>query len=366
MIVEGALIDADGVRRGYVRLRRGRIVETGTIGTDSGRGRERRIRGIVLPESVNGHTHVGDAVATAEPPHLPLARIVAPPDGMKFRLLRESPTAAKEAAMRRALDLAAAGGTGAILDFREEGLEGAVALRRAARGRPIRAVLLGRPLARPIDAGELGRLLRVADGIGLSSAREETAATRATVARACRTHGKRYALHASEAVRENVDAYLRPRPDLLVHMSRATPEDLEVVAGERVPVAVCPRSNALFGRVPDLAGLERAGVEFFLGTDNAMFAAPSMFRELEFAYTICRMRRRPVDPAVLLRAAFVRPWAWVGAPERARLTEANPGCPIVLRLPEEHPEYQVVTRGSEHLMVRPASAGGTAGPHEDR
>ncbi|MHB8352123.1 MAG: amidohydrolase family protein [Thermoplasmata archaeon] len=362
MIVQGALLDASGARRGYVRLRNGRIVETGAIGTDSSRGRERRIHGIVLPESVNAHSHLGDAVGSAEPPHLPLARIVAPPDGMKFRLLRESPGPAKEAAMRRALDLAVAGGTGAILDFREEGVEGAEALRRAARGRSIRTILLGRPLARPIDRGELDRLLRISDGVGLSSAREEDAATRQIVARACRAQGKRYALHASEAVRESIDSYLRPRPDLLVHMFRASAEDLEAVAREQVPVAVCPRSNALFGRVPDLAGFERAGVRFFLGTDNAMFAAPSMFRELEFAYAVCRLRRRPVAPEVLVHAAFTRPWEWLGEPNRARLSEENPGCPIVLRLPEEHPEYQVVTRGSEHLMVRPASGGRSREP----
>ncbi len=359
--MQGALIDAEGVRRGYVRLRHGRIVETGAIGTDSSRGRETRRRGIVLPPSVNAHTHLGDAVASAEPMAGPLSRIVAPPDGLKFRILRDTPGPLKEAAMRRALAGAAAGGTGAVVDFREEGIAGTEALRRAARGLPIRAVALGRPLRRPVDPGELDRLLGAADGVGLSSAREEDAAARAAVARACRRLGKRYALHASETVREPVDDYLRPRPDLLVHMSRATPEDLQAVAAAGVPVAVCPRSNALFGRFPDLAGFGRAGVRFFLGTDNAMFEAPSMFRELEFAYTAARLRRRPVAPELLLRAAFLAPWEWLGAPAVARLTEANPVAPVVLALPEEHPEYQVVARGSENLMwPRPARGGAGA------
>src|SRR4029077_4852398 len=57
MIIEGAILDADGARSGYVRFREGEVVEVGQIGTDSTRGRVRRRRGIVFPRLVNGHTH---------------------------------------------------------------------------------------------------------------------------------------------------------------------------------------------------------------------------------------------------------------------------------------------------------------------
>lgn len=338
---------------GYLRLRHGRIVETGAIGTDSTRGREKRVRGIAVPAPVNAHTHLGDAAFGAEPPAGPVSRIVAPPDGIKFRILAATPPEAKEAAMRSALASMAAEGTGAVVDFREEGVEGVRALRRASRGLPIEVVALGRTVGRPLGAEEIASLLAIADGVGVSSAREVDRADRERLAAACRRLGRRYALHASEVVREPVDSYLHPRPDLLVHMFRATEEDLAAVAEAGVSVAVCPRSNALFGRSPQLLRLERAGVRTLLGTDNAMFSAPSLYRELEFAYLTARWRRRSVTPRLLVRAAFHAPWEWLGRPDRARLVPGPAGgAPRLFRLPTHDPEYQIVTRAAEHLMVR--------------
>ncbi|HEV2317218.1 MAG TPA: amidohydrolase family protein [Thermoplasmata archaeon] len=361
MIVEGALVDSEGAHSGYLRIKSGRIVERGAIGTDSTRGRERRVRGIALPAPVNSHTHLGDAAFGREPPAGPVSRIVAPPHGVKFRVLSATPPAAKRAAIREALGRMVREGVGAVVDFREEGLPGIETLRAAAKGLPIEVIALGRPLARPLERGELDRLLARADGVGLSSAREEDLPTRTAIASACRTRGKRYALHASEVVREPVDAYLRPRPDLLIHMFRATEPDLRAVAEENVAVAVCPRSNALFGHVPDFRRFERAGVRVLLGTDNAMFSAPSMLRELEFAYASQRLLRRPVSPSFLVRAAFLEPWKWLGQPERSRLDAGNPAPPLVLRLPVDDPEYQVVTRAADHLIIRSAT-GGVRGP----
>jgi len=125
------------------------------------------------------------------------------------------------------------------------------------------------------------------------------------------------------------------------------------VAEARVTVAVCPRSNALFGRQPDLAAMERLGVRVLLGTDNAMFQAPSIWRELEFAYVGTRLRRRPASAAFLARAALVEPWRWLRTPAAARIAPGSPAVPLVLRLPPDDPAYQVVTRTTEHVIVRP-------------
>jgi len=192
----------------------------------------------------------------------------------------------------------------------------------------------------------------VSDGVGLSSARDETDETRRTVARACRAAGKPFALHASEAVREKPDRYLDPHPDLLIHLAKATVDDLMAVREDGVAVAVCPRSNALFARQPDLQSMERLGLSVLLGTDNAMFHAPSLWREMEFGYVASRMRRRPVSAGFLARAALVEPWKWLGEPECALVVPEMPVRPVVLRLPPDDPAYQVVTRTTEHLMVR--------------
>jgi cytosine/adenosine deaminase-related metal-dependent hydrolase len=351
MLVEGAILDAEGPRPGYVLVRSGKVREVGALGTDSTRGRERKVRGIVIPRPVNGHTHLGDAVSVREPPAGPIAALVRPPDGYKFRLLAGASRDEKRRAFRGAFARMARDGVGAVVDFREEGPEGVRLLRAATRGSSVRAVILGRPLARPVDPRELSELLAVADGVGLSSAIEESRATRSRVAAACRFAGKRFGLHASESRREPPDTFLDPRPDLVVHLSHATDDDLAAVRDAGVTVAVCPRSNALFGRQPDLATMERLGVRVLLGTDNAMFHAPAIWRELEFAYVATRLRRRPVSAAFLARAALVEPWTWLGEPAAARVAPGMPVPPLVLRLPPDDPAYQVVTRATEHLIV---------------
>jgi cytosine/adenosine deaminase-related metal-dependent hydrolase len=243
-------------------------------------------------------------------------------------------------------------GVSATVDFREEGIEGVRLLRAAGRGLRLRTVALGRPLQRPIQPRELSALLEVADGVGVSSQSEESHDVRVAIARACRSKRKYFAMHASESVRERPESYLDPHPDLLVHLAKATPEDLAEVAEAKVTVAVCPRSNALFGRRPDLATFDRLGVRTLLGTDNAMFHSPSIWRELEFAYVTGRLARRPVRPEFLFRAAFVEPYRWLRTPDAARLDADGPVRPIAFRLPPDDPAYQIVARATEHLMVR--------------
>lgn len=350
MIVEGAVFDVDGARPAYVRFRKGRVVEVGTPGTDSRRGKERRIRGIVTPRPVNAHTHLGDAAAAREPPFAAVGEIVGP-RGLKFRRLAALTAEEKELAMRSALERMVREGIGAVVDFREEGVPGVEQLRRASKDLPIEVRVLGRPLRRPVEIGELSRLLRISEGIGVSSAREENSLTRTILANRAHRAGKWFALHASEEVRERPDAYLLPRPDLLVHLTKAAPDDLEAVAKARIPVAVCLRSNALFGRSPDLSAFARAGVRLLIGSDNAMLNAPSIFRETEFAYLSGRLLHHPVDPHYLARAAFVEPWLWLDEPGRARITPGMTGTPLALRLPPEDPAYQLVTRATEQLIV---------------
>jgi cytosine/adenosine deaminase-related metal-dependent hydrolase len=357
MLVEGAILDREGSRRAAVRLRAGRVVEVGLPGTMRKRRDERRVRGIVIPAPVNAHTHLGDAVSTREPPAGPVESLVAAPDGYKFRLLRDRSSAEKIRAMRSALRRARRDGVGTLVDFREEGAVGVRLLRTAATGSGIRTLILGRPLRRPVERTELTEVLDLGDGIGLSSARDETPETRELVARACRRSRKKYALHASEAAREPPDSFLRPRPDLLVHLAVATRDDLRTVAEAKVSVAVCPRSNALFQRQPDLQGMEQVGIRMMLGTDNAMFHAPSIWRELEFAYVATRLRGRPVSAAFLARSVLVEPYAWLGAADAASIAAGSPAVPLVLRLPPEDPAYQVVTRTTEHLIIRPDRVG---------
>jgi cytosine/adenosine deaminase-related metal-dependent hydrolase len=289
--LEGTVIRGESLEpvEGRVVVSDGRIEAVEAAPTDS--------TDVICPAFVNAHTHLGDSIAKEAGEGLSLDELVAPPDGLKHRLLRAASREGTAAAMARSLRFMRATGTGAFVEFREGGVEGVETIRdalalvadRGASGNgsgeggdgastwspavdgELRPVILGRETA---DA------MRVSDGFGASGARD---ADFAELRAATREAGKTFGIHAGERDPDDVDAALALEPDFLVHMTNATTEQLDRTGDAGLPVVCCPRSNLVTDvGVPPLAALaERTTVA--LGTDNAMLDSPSMFRELAFA-----------------------------------------------------------------------------------
>ncbi len=244
---------------------------------------------VILPAFVNAHTHIGDSIAKEAGEGLSLDELVAPPDGLKHRLLRAASHREKVAAMARTLRYMESTGTGTFIEFREGGIPGVKALRDALAG-------VGTEYdARDVDAVVLGRddpnVLDVADGYGASGARDgEFDSVRA----ATRAAGKTFGIHAGERDADDVNPAMDLDPDFLVHMVHAEPLHLERLEDRGTPVVVCPRSNLVTKvGVPPIRELaERTTVA--LGTDNVMLDSPSMFREMEFTAKLADLPAREV------------------------------------------------------------------------
>ncbi|MFB6079306.1 MAG: amidohydrolase family protein [Halarchaeum sp.] len=265
MEIEGTILagrDFEAVR-GRLVVEDGRIaaIEEASVESDD----------VVLPAFVNAHTHIGDSIAKDAGRGLSLEELVAPPDGLKHRLLREADRADLVRGMHRSLQYMAETGTAATLEFREGGVEGVTALREAAAGVDVDPFVLGRDDPDVLD---------VADGYGASGAND---ADFARERRAARDAGKFFAIHAGEVDDSDIHPALDLDPDLLVHMVHADDVHLDRVEDSETPIAVCPRSNLVtdvgLPDVPEL--LERTTVA--LGTDNVMLNSPSMFREMAYA-----------------------------------------------------------------------------------
>ncbi|HAJ37430.1 MAG TPA: hypothetical protein DCL15_17310 [Chloroflexi bacterium] len=276
---------------------------------------------LLCPMFVDAHTHVGDTGAKELGVGLSHAASVIPPDGLKHRFLRSVAPDQLMQMMRVGLIDMLQSGVIACADFREQGLSGVQALRQAAAGLPIRVVILGR-MDETVDVAEMERqahaLLSMADGLGV---RDVEAYPPELLAHLRRRYPDRlFAVHAAESAaaqaasvqatgRTQVARVLDWRPDLLVHLVHATPDDLAALAAAGAYGVACPRSNGILGvGLPDLARWRRHGLRFALGTDNVMFVAPDMLREMDFASRLGRgLAQDPtaVDHHLILRAATI-------------------------------------------------------------
>jgi cytosine/adenosine deaminase-related metal-dependent hydrolase len=226
---------------------------------------------IVMPAFVNAHTHIGDSIAKEAGAGLSLDELVAPPDGLKHRLLRETNRETKVDAMSRSLKQMEATGTASFIEFREGGADGVELLRDALARRQIDPVILGRETEAAMEAS---------DGFGASGARDGDFDQ---LRNATRRADKLFGIHAGERDASDIHPALDLDPDFLVHLVHAQDLHLDRIEDSEIPAVVCPRSNLVTNvGVPPIRQLtERTTVA--LGTDNVMTNSPSMFREMEFA-----------------------------------------------------------------------------------
>jgi cytosine/adenosine deaminase-related metal-dependent hydrolase len=287
MIVEGTVLRGPEFEpiEGRVVVEDGEITAVEETSVDSSK--------IILPAFVNAHTHIGDSIAKEAGGGLSLDELVAPPDGLKHRLLREASREEKVEAMHRSVRFMQESGTASFVEFREGGVEGVYALREAVEGLDVEPVILGRETVEAMEAS---------DGFGASGARDgEFGRERNATARA----GRLFGIHAGERDPTDINPALDLDPDFLVHVVHPEPLHLERLADSEMPVVVCPRSNLVTNvGVPPIADLvERTTVA--LGTDNVMLNSPSMFREMEFAAKLADVSAREVLRMATLHGAKI-------------------------------------------------------------
>lgn len=290
--IEGTILVGDGLDpvEGRIVLEAGVIVaiEEAAVASSA----------IICPAFVNAHTHVGDSVAKDAGTGLSLPELVAPPDGLKHRLLANADDATLVAAMGRSLRLMEQAGIGACYDFREGGTDGVALFRRAAANHRLDAIAFGRGPPEVLD---------VADGYGASGAAD---AEFEPVRRAARRANKPFAIHAGEVDGSDINAALDLQPDLLIHMVHPADLHLERLADAGTPVVCCPRANATTGvGLPPISTLAEC-TTVALGTDNVMVASPTMFREMAFASVVCG-----VPPRAALKMATVNAARILGRPD---------------------------------------------------
>ncbi len=280
---EGVILTDEGFVTGYLGCDQ-------QTGLEMGKGKAPKqpfVRGIITPAFVNAHTHIGDAFIRAKRITLPrdVKALVAPPDGLKHKLLRQATEQEIVQGMRTALQEMTTSGTSHFCDFREGGLAGVLQLRTAFRNRHIQPVIFSRPATMAYDKTEITQLLQNSSGIGVSGISDWRYAELEKIAFHTKAHHKMLALHASEVVREDIDAILDLKPDLLVHMIAASEADLERVQHEHIPVVLCPRSYAFYQLKTNFDLMKKHHLTLLLGTDNAMINTANIIEEVRLLHS---------------------------------------------------------------------------------
>lgn len=265
---------------------------------------------------VNAHTHIGDSFIEL-PPKLDITSLVGP-NGYKHKMLNSASEKIILKGMREAISVMKKDNIRAFFDFREGGIKGLELIRKIKKNN-IDSIVLSRPTDLNFSSNEMDLLLKNSHGIGLSAISDYPIDFIKKVAFYTKQKNKIFAVHVSERIREDIDTVLNLNPDFIVHMHRATKDDLEKVKKRNIPIVLAPRASLFFNIIPDIKRFVDLGIEWALGTDNGMLCIPSIRLEMEYVY-----RYSGLDPVEILKAGTIRMDRFLSKPSKIYLFKGTP------------------------------------------
>ena len=278
---------------------------------------------IVCPRFINAHTHIGDSIIKDEGDGLSLDEVVKPPYGIKHIALESASDDELVEAMRESMWDMHNLGISHFIDYREGGLEGVKLLKEAAEGIPITPIILGRDSSFYGEDADIHqvkvairKLLKHADGIGLSGFGEIDTTVAEIICEKCEKEGKISSIHVAESEGNQFSSLEKTNKtepqrafdagfNQVVHMTNPKNEDIDLLAKSKSSLTVCPRSNgALSVGIIPLFDILKTGVKPLIGTDNIMINRPNLFREMEFTLKIMKgFSKDYIAPIEILKMA---------------------------------------------------------------
>ena len=278
---------------------------------------------IVCPRFINAHTHIGDSIIKDEGDGLSLDEMVKPPHGIKHVALESADDDELIEAMRESMWDMHNLGISHFIDYREGGLEGVRLLKEAAKDIPIKPIILARDSSfYGEDANyhqvkvAIRKLLKEADGIGLSGFGEIDTTVAEIICEKCEVAGKISSIHVAENENNqyvSLEKTNKTEPqrafdagfNQVVHMTNPKEDDIDQLSKSNSSLTVCPRSNgALSVGIIPLFDILKTGVNPLMGSDNIMINRPNLFREMEFTLKIMKgLSKNYIAPNEILKMA---------------------------------------------------------------
>ncbi|MHA1649061.1 MAG: amidohydrolase family protein [Candidatus Helarchaeota archaeon] len=274
---------------------------------------------VLIPGFINTHTHIGDSFAKDQGLYCSIRELVEPPNGLKHQLLNKVSDEILFDGFRSAIKEMISTGTTTFVDFRESGVKGIQNLRKIVNETPINTIICGRPFP---DLQTLPKVIELCDAIGLSSTNIYSKDELNYINQICKDKKKLILTHVAETLEERtfaIETFKRSDierainildADILVHITHADEEDIQLIAKKQKSVVVCPRSNAHLGvGFPPLILLLKHNILTCLGTDNVMINNLNLFREMEFLFKSMREKWgvHSISPYEILRMVTINP-----------------------------------------------------------
>jgi cytosine/adenosine deaminase-related metal-dependent hydrolase len=339
---------------------------------------------IIIPGLVNAHTHIGDSIGKDISLESNVNAKIHPIISAKQKILRETKPSHLANFMKNTCLSMIRKGTTTFVDFREGGLEGVVALKKALSTIPIRSIILGRveyyqnqkQIKQNIPfpnskKEELEILLKKCDGLGISGSNENST----SVLKYYSKIKKIRAIHSEETIESSKQSKnltrktetqraLFLKPHFLVHMTYCSERDLRQVAKKTRGVVICPRANAALAEgIPNVINMSKAGCNICIGTDNVMVNSPDMFREMDYLWkTTMGLNRKRIPPKNILKMATVNAGKLlekkIGVIENGKIADCVFIDKHALDLEPMHNPYASIVHRASETTIRAVMIGG--------
>ena len=267
---------------------------------------------VALPQPGLAHVHSGDHLFPEFGVEEELSKLVAPPNGLKHRLLAKAEDSQLEQAILEYYRMAWRLGNGLLVDFREGGGHGCLIAKRAVERAPqgISVIVLGRP-GPGFPHG--------CDGLGLSSPLDYPESELLRLVKSYRPAFTHVAETREAREKGDLELAVKAGFDAIVHGTYLSRGDLEILNDKGVGLVLCPRSNLWHGlRLPPIRNALELVENVAFGSDNAAWIPPNPWREAEIALLLARLEGPSGEwlARKVLEALFISPYKLVGVSPR--------------------------------------------------
>ncbi len=227
---------------------------------------------IAIPQPANAHVHSGDNNFPEYGIDKSLHELVAYPNGLKHKLLNSLSYDELVNGISSFYETAYNLGLGLVVDFREGGGIGCKASKEASKDiKDMDIIVLGRP-------GE--DFPNNCDGLGISSPIDYDEKYVIELSKQFKPSMTHIAEDEDTRKRNDFEIAMKSEFNALVHGLYLSDKDFEILSDKNIYLIFCPSSNLWHGmKTPPISLSIKYNIKFAVGTDNASWFLPDVYRE---------------------------------------------------------------------------------------